>query len=399
VLGLSLRIITPMPSTVTHASPRVDAPRATHRPSMAATLERQLARFSKPQNQRVRTLAARHPRLADLALSFPALLFALAAPRRGFHPEPVIERVIAGARLAELSQLAGVPTWMRKLHPEAFDRPLPARLPNGDLFRRQIANHLPRHRRTAAKWLQAVTDAADWGTEPLAVWVARELVRNHGKPRAVYLGGLRIVALWAWFCTQPTTLAHTYTAKSWHPSMTFKTALSLANEWRENLDLYLNLGPTPIDDLWLTPGTVDGLVFVPLRSVQDIIDEATAMKNCLRGYGDCLAHKRCRLWSVRKDDVRIATLEISGASGDPMPTISQMQGPSNNDVALEIWWAARRWLHDHDLPQIKSPRLAWGQAPLDPTAWAALWKPYWLAKRRFPNWLPRAPSRSMLNSI
>jgi hypothetical protein len=90
-----------MTSTVAHALPRVDALRAAHPAKMAAALERQLARFSKPYNQRVRVFAARHPRLADLALSFPALLFALAAPRRNFNPEPVIERVIDGARLAE----------------------------------------------------------------------------------------------------------------------------------------------------------------------------------------------------------------------------------------------------------------------------------------------------------
>ncbi|BBB97389.1 hypothetical protein M2212_004356 [Bradyrhizobium elkanii] len=46
-------------------------------------LERQLRRYHPHVQGKVRALAMRHTRLADLAASFPALLFALAVPRAG----------------------------------------------------------------------------------------------------------------------------------------------------------------------------------------------------------------------------------------------------------------------------------------------------------------------------
>jgi hypothetical protein len=42
--------------------------------------DKALARFPEPARGRMRTLAAAHPALADLALTFPALLVALAMP-------------------------------------------------------------------------------------------------------------------------------------------------------------------------------------------------------------------------------------------------------------------------------------------------------------------------------
>jgi hypothetical protein len=41
----------------------------------------------------------------------------------------------------------------------------------------------------------------------------------------------------------------------------------------------------------------------------------------------------------------------------------------------------------------------WGTAPLDRASWVSLWRPYWLAKRRIPGWLPIAPSRDALGML
>jgi hypothetical protein len=84
-----------------HADARADE-RQRARPDR---FERRLARFQPRFRSRVQALAARHPRLKDLVLSFPALLFALAVPRPGYDRERVCARVIDGAPLRELSQL------------------------------------------------------------------------------------------------------------------------------------------------------------------------------------------------------------------------------------------------------------------------------------------------------
>src|SRR3954466_6545395 len=88
-------------------------------------VERRLRRYYAPVNAQVRALAGRHSRLADLAVSFPALLFALAVPRVRFDPGLAVARVIAGASLADVASEVRLPLWLRKLPPEAFVRPIP----------------------------------------------------------------------------------------------------------------------------------------------------------------------------------------------------------------------------------------------------------------------------------
>jgi hypothetical protein len=157
-------------------------------------LERRLRRYHPRFQGTVRALAMRHSRIADLAASFPALLFALAVPR----PGSIRRRARARDRWLcprEAAAAADLPLWLRKLPPEAFARPI-ARLPDGELFRRQIANHLPRSPKLAPTWLQAVADVAELAHEPAAVWIARELVRE---PSRVKPARLRLISLWAWF--------------------------------------------------------------------------------------------------------------------------------------------------------------------------------------------------------
>ncbi|WP_349631889.1 hypothetical protein [Bradyrhizobium iriomotense] len=343
----------------------------------------------------MRALAARHPRLADLAASFPALLFALAVPRAELDHARAIAHVIDGAALAQVAALADLPLWLRKLPPEAFVRPMP-RLPDGEMFRRQIANHLPRSPKLAPTWLQLVADTAELAHEPMAAWIARELVRE---PQRVRTARLRLIGLWAWFSSQPATLGHDLIERPWTPDMRIDAARSAANDWRTVVALHANLGRLPIADMWLRPGRMAGYEFMPLDSISAITAEAKAMRNCLNSYGGALAHNRSRLWSIRKDGERVATLRIARRYRDPLPSIVELEGPGNATASRELWWAARQWLHKHDLSQIDMRQRDWGATPLDRESWLSLWRPYWLAKRRIPDWLPMTPSREALEAL
>jgi hypothetical protein len=181
--------------------------------------------------------------------------------------------------------------------------------------------------------------------------------------------------------------------------MAFATALEAAKAWHVSVDLYVHIGDANIVDVWTAPAIVDGYEFVPLQSFTDIVEEARTMKNCLRSYGWNLAHNNSRLWSIRKNGERIATLEIALWRRDPLLCVSHLAGPGNDSAGVEVWWAAERWLHMHDLPRLKPGRLAWGSAQLNRGAWRELWKPYWLAKKRIPDWLPLMPSRSALEAL
>ena len=358
-------------------------------------LERRLRRYHPRFGGAVRALAMRHSRIADLAASFPALLFALAVPRPGLDPAPALTCVLDGRSLAEAAAAADLPLWLRKLPPEAFVRPI-ARLPDGELFRRQIANHLPRSPRLAPTWLQAVANVAELAHEPAAVWIARELARE---PQRVNPARVRIISLWAWFSGQPATFGHELIEKRWTPDMQIGAAVAAANDWQTIVTLHMNLGRREITDTWLEATRVAGYDFVPLTSIADIAEEAEAMRNCLKTYGYNLAHNRSRLWSVRRNGERIATLNVACYAPDPLPNIVELEGAGNAAAPLEVWWAARQWLHMHDLSQIDMAQRKWGSVPLDRATWRSLWRPYWLFKRRIPEWLPITPSRGALNTL
>lgn len=357
-------------------------------------LDRQFKRYRPPFQRAVRSLAAQHPRIADLALSFPALLFALAVPRPGLDRVRAVERAVEGAALAEVAAVADVAMWLRRLPPEAFTGPI-ARLPDSKAFRRQIANHLP-PRRTASSWLQAVAEMTDVAHDAAAIWIAKEICREKGK---VGLDRVRLVGLWAWFSGQPETLGHEMIQKPWISDMHLGSALAAAEEWRTTIDLHVNLGREPIDDPWLRSARVAGYDFLPLTSGADIAEEALAMKNCLRGYGSNLAHNCSRLWSVRKNGRRVASLMVANWYGDPLPNIVELRAAENKDVSPEVSWAARHWLHMHDLARIDTKHRKWGTVSLDRATWMMFWRPYWLAKRRIPEWLPLSPSIKALKAL
>lgn len=371
-----------------HADARADA-RASARRRL---LERRLDRFFARYRPCVRALAERHPRLEDLALSFPALLFALAVPRAGSDAARGIDLVIAGAKLSEVAACAGVPMWLRRFQPEALKTVLPP-LPDGPLFRRQIANHLPRSMKHAAWWLENVGNATKWADEAVAVWVAREV--NHGLA-APERQELRLVCLWAWYSVHG--LVHSPNVP-WRADMKLATAREAAEAWRARLLFQLDYGGPVILDMWIQPGTFGGLTFVPLDSYEAIQEEAAAMRHCLMGYLKNFARQQCRAWSVRRDGERVATVEVRLPSDGHVPYVAQLKAKNNDAASLDVWEAARAWLTAQDIAHLKprSPARVFRQ--LERKDWIALWRPYWLGKRRFPKWLPLRPSRGAMNRL
>jgi hypothetical protein len=358
-------------------------------------MESRLRRFRPELARHVMLLARRHLRLADLALSFPALLAALASPRSGFDPESTILRVIEGASLEQVASCASVPMWLRRLPPESLPMAIPE-LPDGMQFRREIGNYIPRLPKHVPAWLDGVAKAASWANDGFALWLAREL---RGKPTSNTISRLPLLSLWAWFSLRPETRAHSLLELPWVPSVRFAKAMEAAQEWRAEVRLHLNLAGQPIDDVWLVPAIVDGYEFVPLRSSHEIAEEAKALRNCLRDYGYDLAHNRSRLWSVRRNGTRVAALEIALRGRDPLIEIYELKGPANKVAGREVWWAAYRWLHAHDLPRLDTRPLKWDAVSLDRATWIALWRPYWIAKRRIPKWLPLTPSRDAIDAL
>ncbi len=357
-----------------------------------ARVKRNLRRFRPAYRHRVRALARAHPWLADLAVSFPAVLFALACPRRGWDPRPAQQRVREGASLARIAKSAGVPLWMRRFPPEAFGEPLPW-LPDTPRMQRGMPNSAPKSWSSAPCWLRQISEAAIWSGEEAALWFAREAPTEEHRRRSRRWrpNPQRLVCLWTWFSGAPDTAAGSLVATPWRRAMSWRSAVAAAWTWCNAVDLTLYLGTTGVNDPWLKPGCVDGFAFAPLQTAQEVAAEASAMEHCVGSYGLDVAENCCRLWSVRRNGVRVATLSLR-AHG-PLPDIDELSGPGNAQPPIEVWLAARRWLYAQDAVDYETRRLKTCDGVMDPTVWRRLWRPYWLAKRRIPAWLPLTPTR------
>lgn len=366
----------------------------------AALIETRLSKFRDAVQPRVRAIAAEHSWLADLAMSFPALLFTLAYPRESKSAEAARQLITSGAPLATAAQHAGVPMWLRGFPPQAFERAL-LKLPDSPEFRRRIANHPPSNWRVAPQWLENVARATETADEDIAIWFAREApvkpipVRKYHRPIP---HRRRLVALWAWY-SQHVDHSQAFMRTPWTSEMQWSAAKTAAFNWIDKLNLPLYIAEGGLTDTWLNDGEVDGFAFVALRTRDDVVAEAKAMKHCVASYGRDLADNRTRVWSVRRDGERVATLSLQTTGGSPYPVIRELSAAHNAPVNAEVWLAARRWLAIQDSAEVDVARFKRKSARMNAEVWRNLWRPYWIAKQRIPSWLPVAPSVSALYAL
>ena len=335
-------------------------------------------RFAPDIRPAVARLAKSDARLLDLAVAFPALLHRLAVEPRVPRTLRAVEIVRAGGSLKAAGFAAGLPFWTRKLPPEAFGRSSPD-LPDGPLFAMRVLNALPRDHKTAAAWVSAVAEAARWGDPATALWAARECA----DPAGLTPEEARLVALHAWFSGRPQTRGGALAGGRWAAAVGREAGIEKARGWLERLYGYFALGDGV--DPWLEDGAADGYDFVAVATAEAIAAEAEAMSNCVKSYACEIAQDYERLFSIRRDGVRVATLSVAFPTDAPFLQLTQLKGPANVPAAPEVWFAARRWVMAQT-PARREPDDDGGA--IDRRRWIAVWRPWWVARRRFPSELP-----------
>jgi hypothetical protein len=368
-----------MTAVLSHA----DACARASTPACGEGLARRIARYRPAYRPAVALVANRHSRLADLAWSFPALLLALAVPRAGYDRARVCADVVAGAPLRALAAATQVPLWLRRLEPEALGAPVRP-LPMSPVAGRQIMNHVPKSPKVVGSWLDAIAEAADIADDGIAVWIAREWRRRDKHTRR---DKLKLLCLWAWYshhvADDPCRVK-----RQWTADIGFATAADAADVWRQNVSLFVEMGDGKLSDSWLRACEIGGFSFVPLDRFAAVRDEARAMRHCVRTYGSYLAENSCRLWSIRRNGVRVATIELGLRAESPFPHVAEIKLRDNRRAPDGLWHLARAWLNSHEFMSF-APRFEYGAEPparLD--SWRRMWRPYWLSKRRIPSWLP-----------
>jgi hypothetical protein len=302
-----------------------------------------IAKFPSSVRTRVRACAAVSPSIGQLAVTFPLLLHALATEYGPCEARlAAIKLVELGRPLAEIATEIGLPLCLRRIPPEACGERLPW-APCSPGFSRALANHLPTSTATMPNWLTAVFYAAHACDELFAVWIARQQILF--EPTGCPSSNLLPLALYAWHSQPLENSLRRLAFNAWTPRVSYKTAVVETKHWLNRVKLLVYFADQPIADTWLDAATVFGFDFLPLRSVEHIIGERHAMRNCVDGYADRIAFNHCRLFSVRCRGERVALLEVVPSSDDPsIPRLSQLKGPENSEVSLEVKRAASLWL-------------------------------------------------------
>lgn len=347
-------------------------------------IDKLVNRFDATRRISLRRLVGSCPRALDLAVAFPGALYVLAT-RQGAQRrrQKALDLVAAGAPLKDVALTLDLPFWLRRLPPEAFSGRLTA-LPKSDVFARRIANHLPTSAENSAFWLRSIIFGAQACDDYFALWLAQQAIfMEPGEPEKLF----GLLAAYAWFSNVDLARARGLIVVPWRPEMALDTAVCAAKSWLNRMRLVLQLGEGVLTDPWLAPGEARNFSFVPLLDHGAILAEAHAMQNCADQYADRLARDKCRLFSVRRRGVRVATLEIGPHPREAgVLAISQLKARHNLPANAETWQAAHTWMG----AQKELKRTSTGaqtERPFDAEAWTALMTTYRARKGGAP-WIP-----------
>jgi hypothetical protein len=328
-------------------------------------------------------------------LVYPGLLYALAI-RRGTAAQCTEARALieSGAQLKVVARAMGMPMWLRRLPPEAFEG-LPARLPKSESFGRRIACRMPRAAHESPFWLAAVLFAEKACHEDFAIWLAGQHVfAEEGDIEKLAC----VVAAYAWFSGRPDTDAHSLIVVPWRPEIGLDTALCAAKSWFNRLRLVLQMPLGAVTDSWLKPGEVGGYTFEPLLDHPSILAEAQAMQNCADQYGERIVRERCRLFSVKRNGARIATLEVGPHQRETgVLSINQLKARHNMAATTDVWQAAYAWMSQQSGLK-RLPPMSGGNRDFDQEAWQRLLAPYRAATCRAP-WFEAEASHLMFAGL
>lgn len=339
-------------------------------------LETQIKRFERSYRRRLRKFTRTSSRHGDLLFTFPAAAFALVSGRGTADQRAEATRMVRdGASLAHLSAALELPTWMRRLPPEAFQRPL-GTIATSQSFDRKIAGRVPQEANRAAPWVQALEVGLEAADEDFAFWLAGQ--RIYAAPFAG-AAPMRPLAIYAWFSRQSDVRGRRLMDKAWNRQMKFPAAVREMCAWYDRVVADLCRA-----DLTRGPGRYsrrrrrrDGYVMVPLRSAAELSEEGQVMNNCVGSYWGMVAARECAIYSVRRGNHRVATMEVRWHGG--APRIWQLEGPGNVLSDPVIWDVANAWLAEQDGFFHASPS-GIANMSVDATRWKALWLPYVNAK-------------------
>ena len=285
-------------------------------PWLPAACSRAITLFSdKALHGPATVLAGVHEAAIDYITQAPVLVVA-AAGRSDLSLQDDRERIAirfkaacsARPRLKELMRFYGVAPQLRVLSGDVL-RPYQYRLlkPLSDIPPSRLAQVIPSETVEQAAWLEAartwrntaqlVQHDVDW----IVSWAAGNGCHRHRR--------LDIHDIIDFACRDRAAFNIDWSFEEaaaasarWHATI-FERAFE-ADYTPEQMAAVVDYGALPVEVV------VDGHTFTALRSRQQIVEEGRAMHHCVATYADRVTGGRCWIYSISRDGVRVATLEL-----------------------------------------------------------------------------------------
>ncbi|MEL6980372.1 MAG: hypothetical protein AAGM38_17085, partial [Pseudomonadota bacterium] len=246
-----------------------------------------------------------------------------------------------------------------------------------DAFGRHALNFAPQKSQSA--WLSGLLRARALGGDAFARWLLAQ------RPPWARLQTLDVpiapLALYAWFSERPDTQAGARIRERWSAEMRLQTAAHRAEAWF--CELWMEQIWPPEGSLWRQPRTLGGLTFTLLApSAEAFRREGAEMRNCLEGYGVVAGMQASLVFSVKRKDRSVATIEIvehRGKTERGSLAIRQCLGRANRKASPTVLREAAAWLAELEEARAEARRQSRRDPlirPIDAAAWRAHFEPY-----------------------
>lgn len=209
-----------------------------------------------------------------------------------------------------------------------------------------LAQSIPPEPGAQNSWLQALHAWADTmnrrhaGPQKLFAWAAFALrTVAHREVRGVSDLADFAGQNWQTFNTNWTRENAEAAAERWHLELAKKQdASTFIEEHGIGFDDPIDYTPFP------DSASVNGFEVIALRSGGDIFCEGVAMHHCVRSYTRQVIIGQSRLFSVRADGRRVATVELANVGGKYRAV--QIKGPCNSRPTVKVGAAIDQYLEN-----------------------------------------------------
>ena len=350
---------------------------------------RQARRFRLIGRGPIYFLATRSERLSQVCETFPFLAALVAAEIQESRAKPllpyrpVVEAIEAGKSLRHVAGMAGVPYVMRAIPPLAATRAHKF----CDMFRRNphLIKRMPKGGRAASAWFEVLgrandvsPDFAEWCAKKIEVrppyeestidvsnigdWV-RTSYEKHVQAAIDDLARKLQDEVPAEYVRQrldgpfQSRDGVDLVTRTFRPDMSARTVHQLSEAWHDAVaDQQFSGDVVPFPKAWAPAREISGYQIIPLETPLALYHEAKGMHNCVMTYGGSIRHGSCYLFSLQKDERRIATIEIGvGSEGFHL---AQFSGPCNQRVAKPIERIIQKWARTTKFEREETPARA-----------------------------------------